>query len=379
MEGQAPAASVAASDDEGGRSFRLSGAWTTRGLGPAADRLKPSPSLKGRKVRLDLSGVTVIDSAGAWAIHRACVAFRAVGAEPETVAVSSKAEALLETVRRHDLPQEPEPKPPNALVALIERLGRGGVDVAIEGRDLTSFLGQTIIVFLLSLLRPARIRFTALVGQMEQTGLNALPIVGLISFLVGLVLAYQGSDQLSRFGAQVFTVNLVAIGVLREMAILLTAIIVAGRSGSAFTAQIGTMKVNEEIDAMRTIGLDPMEVLVLPRVLGLVLVMPLLTFYADIMGILGGGVMVVLTLDMSVTQFVRQLADAATINDFWVGIIKAPVFAFIIAMVGCFEGLKVSRSAESVGRQTTRAVVEAIFLVIVLDALLSIFFSVIGC
>jgi len=200
----------------------------------------------------------------------------------------------------------------------------------------------------------------------------------LISFLTGVVLAYQGADQLARFGAQIFTINLVGIGVLREMGILLTAIIVAGRSGSAYTAQIGTMKVNEEVDAMRTLGLDPMELLVLPRVIALIIVMPLLTFYADMMGLLGGAVMANVVLDISFFQFVRQLNTAVPLWSFWVGVIKAPLFGFIIALVGCYEGLQVTRSAESVGRQTTRAVVEAVFLVIVLDAVLSILFSVLG-
>jgi phospholipid/cholesterol/gamma-HCH transport system permease protein len=358
--------------------LRLTGAWTTRGLGATVTQLAAALSTPPPSVCFDLSDLSALDSAGAWALHRTRVALLAKGGAVTLRGASPGAEALLQTVAHHDRTQVAEPKAPNPLVALTERLGRGAVDTALEARDLTAFLGHTCIVFAGSLLRPGRIRFTALVSQMEQSGLNALPIVGLISFLVGLVLAYQGADQLSRFGAQIFTVNLVAIGVLREMGILLTAIIVAGRSGSAFTAQIGTMQVNEEIDALRTIGLDPMEVLVMPRVLGLVIVMPLLTFYADIMGIIGGGVMVTLTLDMSITQFLRQLADAARVADFWVGIIKAPLFAFIIAMVGCFEGMKVSRSAESVGRQTTRAVVEAIFLVIVLDAIFSIFFSVIG-
>jgi phospholipid/cholesterol/gamma-HCH transport system permease protein len=199
-----------------------------------------------------------------------------------------------------------------------------------------------------------------------------------MSFLIGMVLAYQGADQLARFGAQIFTVNLVGYGVLREMGILLTAILVAGRSGSAFTAQIGTMKVNEEIDAMRTIGLDPMEVLVIPRVLALMLTLPLLTFYADMLGLLGGAVIAFVELDISFLQFARQLSSGVTPWSFWIGIIKAPVFAFIIAMVGCFEGLMVTRSAESVGRRTTAAVVEAIFLVIVLDALASILFSNLG-
>ncbi|MGF1608030.1 MAG: MlaE family ABC transporter permease, partial [Kiloniellales bacterium] len=239
-------------------------------------------------------------------------------------------------------------------------------------------LGHTVIVFLRALLQPRRIRVTALVSHMERTGLDALPIVGLISFLIGVVLAYQGADQLARFGAQIYTVNLVGVGVLREMGIILTAIIVAGRSGSAFTAQIGTMQVNEEIDAMRTIGLDPMDVLVIPRVLALVLVLPLLTFYADIMGILGGAVMAMLVLDISFVQFIRQLNAAVPIWSFWVGIIKAPIFAFIIAMVGCYEGFRVIRSAESVGLRTTAAVVKSIFLVIVLDALFSILFSILG-
>ena len=203
-------------------------------------------------------------------------------------------------------------------------------------------------------------------------------IVGLLAFLIGVVLAYQGADQLARFGAQIYTVNLLGISVLREMGILITAIIVAGRSGSAFTAQIGTMKVNQEIDAMRTIGLDPVEVLVLPRALALVLVMPLLTFYANIMAILGGGLMVWVLLGIDPAAFVRQLHQSLNVEALLVGMIKAPVFAFVIGLVGCFEGLRTGGNAESVGTQTTRAVVEAIFLVIVLDAFFSVFFSVIG-
>jgi phospholipid/cholesterol/gamma-HCH transport system permease protein len=222
------------------------------------------------------------------------------------------------------------------------------------------------------------VRAASLASHMEKAGFDALPIVGLLSFLIGVVTAFQSADQLARFGAQIFTVNIVGIGILREMGILITAIIVAGRSGSAFTAQIGTMKVNEEIDAMRTIGLDPVEILVLPRVLGLVIVLPLLTFYADILGILGGAVMASTSLDISLLQFARQMKGAVSITSFWVGMIKAPFFAFIIALVGCFEGFQVTRSAESVGSHTTKAVVEGVFLVIVFDAFFSIFFSKIG-
>jgi phospholipid/cholesterol/gamma-HCH transport system permease protein len=216
------------------------------------------------------------------------------------------------------------------------------------------------------------------VSHIERTGLNALPIVGMISFLVGVVLAFQGADQLRRFGAQVFTVNMVGISVLREMGILLTAIVVAGRSGSAFTAEIGAMQVNEEVDALRVTGLDPMEVLVAPRVIALMISLPLLAFFADIMGLLGGGIMAVTLIDISFGQYWRILNNAVNLNTFLVGIIKAPIFALLIALVGCFEGLRVSGSAESVGRLTTRSVVEGIFLVIIFDAFFSVLFSYLG-
>ena len=216
-----------------------------------------------------------------------------------------------------------------------------------------------VIGFFRLFLQPRRIRFTSLIAQVQQTGLNAMPIIGLISFLIGIVLAYQGYDQLRAFGGQIFTVNLVGISVLREMGILLTSIIVAGRTGSSFTAQIGTMQVNEEVDALRTLGLDPLDVLVLPRVTALMISLPLLTFYSDMCALLGGGLACVLLLDMSPSQFLTQLGHAVTLQHFLVGMSKAPIFALLIAMVGCFEGLRVSGSAESVGQLTTQSVVEA--------------------
>jgi len=361
-----------------GLRLRFVGQWTTHELARHDARLRSLDLEGAQEVVVDLTDCTAMDSAGAWVLERTLEDLKQRGAAVTLLGCSPAIETLLGAIaaRHVDLPQPP--KPDNALVAVILHVGKETVRIGREATELLSFLGLTVLVFLRSLLKPWRIRFVPLIAHMEQTGLNALPIVGLISFLVGVVLAYQGADQLARFGAQIFTVNLVAVGVLREMGILLTAIIVAGRSGSAYTAQIGTMKVNEEVDAMRTLGLDPMEVLVMPRVFALVLVLPLLTFYADLMGLLGGAVMATFVLDISFFQFARQLSDAVTLWTFWIGIIKAPFFAFIIGMIGCYEGLKVSRSAESVGRQTTRAVVESIFLVIVLDALLSIFFSVIG-
>ena len=363
-----------------GAALRLGflGAWTTRELARHDDSLRRLDLEGAREAIVDLSGCRALDSAGAWVLDRTLDDLKRRGATVSLVGSTPAIETLLGTIARQHVDLPPAPRPDNFLIAVALRVGKETVRIAREGADLLSFLGLTIVVFLRSLAKPWRIRLVPLIAHMEQTGLNALPIVGLISFLVGVVLAYQGADQLARFGAQIFTVNLVAVGVLREMGILLTAIIVAGRSGSSFTAQIGTMKVNEEVDAMQTLGLDPMEVLVMPRVFALVLVLPLLTFYADVMGLLGGAVMATVVLDISFFQFARQLSEAVTLWTFWIGIIKAPLFAFIIGMIGCYEGLQVSRSAESVGRQTTRAVVEAIFLVIVLDALLSIFFSVIG-
>ncbi len=356
----------------------LTGPWTTLTVA-AQDRALASLAPNGaRRVRIDLTGLEAFDTAGALLVHRTVKQLAAGGLDGDLSGGLAAQRALIDTVRAHDRDCPPPPPRRGALTTLMAHTGRATFFVFDEAVSLTNFLGHTMIVLLRALAQPRRIRLTALINQMELTGLNALPIVGLISFLIGVVLAYQGADQLAKFGAEIFTVNLVGVGVLREMGIMLTAIIVAGRSGSAFTAQIGTMKVNEEIDAMRTIGLDPMEVLVLPRVLALILVLPLLTFYADIMGLLGGAVMANWVLDISFFQFVRQFHVGVPVWSFWVGMIKAPVFAFIIAVVGCYEGFKVSMSAQSVGKRTTAAVVEAIFLVIVLDALFSIIFSILG-
>jgi len=241
--------------------------------------------------------------------------------------------------------------------------------------DILGFTGLVTVTLLRLLRRPRRLRLVATLVQMERVGLDAMPIVGLLSFLIGVVMAYQGADQLRRFGAEIYTVNLLGISILRELGVLLSAIIIAGRSGSAFTAQIGTMQVNEEIDALRTLGLDPVEVLVLPRLLGLALTLPLLVFFADFMGILGGALMSWLVLDINIPNFLTQLQSAVTTTTLWVGVVKAPFFAAIIALVGCYEGLNVTRSAESVGRLTTQSVVESIFFVIVTDAAFSIVFS----
>ncbi|SMF39237.1 phospholipid/cholesterol/gamma-HCH transport system permease protein [Tistlia consotensis] len=354
----------------------LSGAWTTELAARREAALAGLPPWQGRELLLDLEAVSQLDTAGAWLLLRMAREAEAAGLVVTWQGLGEARRRLVEKVAEHESAPG-EPARPNRLVAIVERIGEKTVTAGGTARDLLNFLGLVTIALARNLTRPARLRFTSVVYHIERTGWDALPIVGLLSFLIGVVLAYQGADQLAKFGAQIFTVNLVGISVLREMGILITAIVVAGRSGSAFTAQIGTMQVREEVDAMRTIGLDPVDVLVVPRIVALSIALPLLTFYSDIMGILGGAMMSWIALDISPLEFLRRFEAGIRVNHFYVGLAKAPIFGYAIALVGCFEGLKVTGSAESVGLRTTTAVVEAIFVVILLDALFSIFFSVI--
>lgn len=332
----------------------------------------------GSVVSLDVGGIVALDTAGAILLRRIAARFGR-GGEPLPITGGKPAHAaLIGAVPEPATLALAAPPRPHPVLDVVERIGRACVLALKEARDLLNFLGMVALAGYGTLISPRRLRVRALLFQIEKIGLDALPIVGLLSFLIGVVLAYQGADQLARFGAQLFVVNLLGISVLREIGVLMTSIIVAGRSGSAFTAQIGTMKVNQEVDALHTLGLDPIEMLVLPRTLALMVALPLLTFYADVMALLGGAVMARFSLDVPFGLFMRQLRDAVDLVQLLAGLVKAPVFAFVIALVGCYEGLKVSGSAESVGRLTTQSVVVSIFLVIVLDALFSIFFSLIG-
>lgn len=331
-----------------------------------------------RPVKLDLSGVQRLDTAGALLLHRTCQRLEAEGMAVELIGMRHEHAALLGEVVANERPPAPPPLVSYGVARLIERVGRASLFFWSEAKEFIAFIGIVVEVAGRLVLRPQRFRFTATVYHMEQAGLNALPIVGLISFLIGLVLAYQGATQLERFGASIFVANLIGISVLRELGILLTSIVIAGRSGSAFTAEIGAMKVREEVDAMRTLGLDPIEVLVLPRMLALMITLPLLGFFADIMGLLGGGVMAWSALGISPDVYLERVNYSVTFGTFMVGLVKAPVFAALIAAVGCYQGLRVEGSAESVGRLTTRSVVQSIFLVIVVDAAFSIFFNLIG-
>ncbi|HJT96724.1 MAG TPA: ABC transporter permease, partial [Rhodanobacteraceae bacterium] len=266
------------------------------------------------------------------------------------------------------------PAHPPGIVVLLARTGRAVETIWRDAVRLTGFIGLMLETLARVVLNPKRWRVTSLFFHVEQTGLDAVPIVALLSFLVGAVVAFLGATVLRDFGASVFTVELVGYSFLREFGVLLTAILIAGRSGSAFTAQIGSMKAREEIDAIRTLGLDPVEVLVLPRALALLISMPLLTFVAMLAGIVGGALVCMFALDISPGMFLQRFHDTAQVRHFWVGMSKAPIFAFLIAAIGCLEGFKVSGSAESVGEHTTSSVVQSIFVVIMIDALAAIFF-----
>ncbi|MDE1923059.1 MAG: ABC transporter permease, partial [Gammaproteobacteria bacterium] len=256
----------------------------------------------------------------------------------------------------------------------IENLGRWAIAQAGEVRSLADFLGRIVVVSGRALVNPRALRIPSLARHVYETGVTAIPIVSLIAFLISVIVAYLGAQQLTRFGADIFVVDLVAIAVLREMGVLLTAIIVAGRSGSAFAAEIGVMQLNEETDALRAMGMNPIELLVVPRILALVITLPLLTILADAMGLAGGGLLAHLQLHIPWSQFTSRLRDALAPTTFWSGLVKAPVFAALIAIVGTYRGMQVRDSARELGRLTTLAVVQSIFLVILADALFALLF-----
>jgi len=323
---------------------------------------------------IDLSDVERMDTVGAWLVYRAT---RDRGAK--VVGASEKITGLLEQVAEADQPVKVIPEQRGGIMGLVEEVGEAVVDTGRTFRGLVGFLGATLIGFYNVAKRPTkRFRLNAVVQRFDLVGVRALGIIGLMSFLIGIVIGQQGAVQLEAFGAEVYTINLIGRITTRELGTLMTAIMVAGRSGSAFAAQLGTMKLTEEIDAMRTIGVSPVEALVVPRMMAAVVMMPLLSFYAMIMAILGGGIFTWIALDIPPLTFIQRLREVTPMTDLWVGLIKAPVFGFIIALVGCFQGMQVEGDAEQVGLKTTAAVVQAIFLVIVLDAVFAVFFSSIG-
>jgi phospholipid/cholesterol/gamma-HCH transport system permease protein len=337
--------------------------------------IPPTPDFTGE---MDIAGIAEIDTAGAWLLQRTANAWQKGGLRTHYAGATEGFRILIEEVHRRGSAERPEIEKRGFLTQTVEDTTKALTGVWRDAVQLTAFLGEVTAAFLRLFRQPWRFRTTSFFHHLDHAGLRAVPIIALICFLIGAVVMQQGVVQLRPFGAEPFAVNMVAILALREVGILLTAIMVAGRSGSAFTAEIGSMKMREEIDAMRTLGIDPMDTLVLPRVLALVVALPLLTFLGDIMGLAGGGVMAFGVLGLDMSTYLDKLHEAVDFQHFMAGMIKAPFAAVIIGLVGCLEGLRVEGSAESLGTHVTSAVVKAIFLVIILDAVFAMFLSGIG-
>ena len=361
--------------------LHITGDWT---LAHYAELKNLSEKLRGQyddSTHIDLNSLGALDTAGASLLVELLGSDRlGKSAEHPDCTLSVADRALLQTVycsmTDFCVPiKEPEI---GVGIQLLTRIGRAVDAIWQDTLQLLGFVGLILETITRNLLRPKRWRITPMIAHIEQTGLDAAPIVALLTFLVGAVVAFLGATVLKSFGASIFTVDLVAFSFLREFGVLLTAILMAGRTASAFTAQIGSMKANEEIDAIRTLGLDPMELLVVPRVLALLVALPMLTFLAMLSGIVGGGVVCAVALDISPAMFLSLLQTDIGVQHFLVGLVKAPIFAFLIAAIGCLEGFKVSGSAESVGAHTTSSVVQSIFVVIVLDAVAALFFMEMG-
>ncbi|MFV8801243.1 MlaE family ABC transporter permease [Yersinia sp. LJYL362] len=348
-----------------------------RDLEPVVAKFRTNPP---PAVVFDLNQLGALDTAGATLLALLLGESRISHLRELAPKLPEERRTLLETVSRvlPDLATEPSEKPPSFWLELLANTGRSVDNLWQDIKSLLGFVGLTLEALFSTIFRPSRWRMTSLIANIQQIGLNAVPIIMLLTFLVGAVIAFLGATVLTTFGAGIFTVDLVVFSFLREFAVLLTAILMAGRTASAFTAEIGLMKANEEIDAIQTLGLNPVELLVLPRVLALLISLPMLTFIGMICGIFGGMVVCALTLDISPTMFLSIMQNSNGLQHFLVGISKAPIFAFLIAIIGCLEGFKVTGSAESVGVHTTTSVVHSIFVVILLDAVAALFFMEMG-
>ena len=360
--------------------LRIGGDWTLAHYARLEDEVLQRRDLLDNAARIDLQDLGALDTAGAALLVALLGTQRLAQLAKDAPGLASERRALLQAVGSA-IAEAGDGMPAKRIPAWREFFGQIGQaleELCQQGLALLGFIGMTLAAMAAITLRPSRWRMTSLVAHLQQSGLNAVPIVALLTFLVGAVVAFLGATVLADFGASIYTVDLVAFSFLREFGVLLTAILMAGRTASAFTAQIGSMKANEEIDAIRTLGLNPLELLVLPRVFALLIALPILTFIAMLSGILGGAVVCALSLDISPAMYLAMLQENIALKHFLVGMAKAPLFAFLIAVIGCLEGFKVTGSAQSVGERTTSSVVQSIFVVIVLDALAALFLMEMG-
>lgn len=350
-------------DDRG--MLLLGGALSVHTLARAKETLN---TMRGEIAGADLSKLDTLDTAGAFFLSQWLQDVPLKGLDKQH-------KQLLGLVGKLEATPPAKPKKHPVWVQALIRVGAWAAHARMESVEVITFAGKSAVMLAQALSKPKRLRVGAISQHIESIGIDALPIIGLMAFLISIVLAYQGVAQLRPYGGEIFTVNLVALSILREMGVLLTAIMVAGRSGSAFTAEIGVMKAREEVDALEVMGLRPFDMLITPRLVAIVIALPLLTFYADMMGLLGGFVISHSLIDIGWTEYWQRVRVAAQGADLFVGMFKAPVLAFMIGVVGCMHGLRVSGSAESVGHETTAAVVKSIFLVLMIDAVFSILFE----
>ena len=354
----------------------LSGYWTARGIGPIEQQIDEIRLPARTNAIADAAPIEALDTAGAWVLQKLLTRLRGSDGVVTLNGLRPRFATLLDVVAQQLADLEGKPSPaPSPPATLLERIGRSAAEFWSQSIALLAFIGESAFALVGCFRHPSRFRWRTVLYNIRSAGIDALPIVGLLAFMLGIVVAYQGADQLRQYGANIFVADLVGLSMLREFAPLITAIIIAGRSGSAYAAQIGTMEVTEEIDAMRTLGIAPLEQLVLPKIIALVIALPLLTVFADFLGVFGGMIMAKSQLGVGYADFLDRFTKAVSITAYMVGLGKAPVFAAIIAVVGCFQGFRTRGGADSVGRQTTRAVVQSIFLVIVADALFSLAFS----
>lgn len=358
-------------------AWALSGAWTARGLGAIEQKLQLLPIANKSHISADGAQIEALDTAGAWVLQKLLLRLKTEGVVIQLTGLRPEFSQLLAIVSQQIAEQANQAiSVISPRLNLIERIGQSSANAFQQFLAMLAFVGETATSIAKCVAQPKRIRWRPILYNIRSAGYDALSIVGLLSFLLGVVVAYQGAGQLKQYGANIFVADLIGLSMLREFAPLITAIIIAGRSGSAYAAQIGTMAVTEEIDAMRTLGISPQELLVLPKFIALIIAMPLLTVFADVLGVFGGMLMAHAQLAVGFADFLDRFTKAVSVSAFLIGIGKAPVFAAIIVMVGCYQGFRTKGGADSVGRQTTRSVVQSTFLVIVADALFSIAFSV---
>lgn len=353
----------------------LEGEWTianTTAIEKAIGAVNFADFDLSQTIQVNGNAISKIDTSGAYWMSKFINQIEAKQSKVQLVSFNDHASALIDFIssRTENVTSEDAMPPPKD--SLLVRLGKGAYDVKDQVHAFFDFIGHFSIVMGHSLMSPFKIRWKTLWANVQTGGVQALFIIGLLNFLIGIVIAYQGGTILKQYGANIFVVELISISMIRELAPLMTAIIVAGRTGSAIAAQIGTMVVNEEVDALQTIGINPLDQLVVPKALGLVIALPLLTVFADMCSVFGGMVLARDYLDISFAMFLDRIPQVMTVDTLFVGLAKTPVFALIIALTGCYQGFQVKGGADSVGRQTTVSVVQSIFLVIICDALFSI-------